>query len=509
MLTHRSLCILGVLGMFHAVQGQGLTATLSATNYNGFQISCFGASDGQVSVAVNGGTPPYIYQWSTGDSTTTVSGLAAGFIRVKVSDAVENNVEVETTLREPNQLKLTLTPFKYPSGMNISCYECFNGSLDLEVQGGVQPYNYQWADDVTTQDRSGLGAMQYDVVVTDLNGCFEKANAKLEQPEKATWGMTGNMNTDPSQHYIGTSDNADVVFKSNDAEVVRLKSNGDISIHGSLTEEGPLFRMADGTIRGGGGAYTILPAELCRTLNSSPYWETQGNSFSQLCPEEDPILGTLANMPLKVVTNGVERMRVTETGEVAIGAIYAPETKLHVQGDILVRGGTYGDIITRSGEQEGVTLWARNYGAAWGLSIDPTGKGHILGDWNNPTPHLSFTYDHLEIPTQLVIGDVETPTGYRLFVQEGILTERIKVALHGTSQWADHVFKPNYELRSLDHVRRFITEHGHLPGIPSASDMVKNGLDVLASDALLLEKIEELTLYILQLEERISHLEVR
>ena len=117
-------------------------------------------------------------------------------------------------------MKLVLTPFKFPSGKNISCYECFNGSIDLEVTGGVGPYSYSWADDITTQDRSGLGAMQYDVQVTDAN-------------------------TDPNAHYIGTSDNADVVIKANGQEALRVKANGEIGLFGNSTEEGPLLRLVD------------------------------------------------------------------------------------------------------------------------------------------------------------------------------------------------------------------------------------------------------------------------
>ena len=66
--------------------------------------------------------------------------------------------------------------------------------------------------------------------------------------------------------------------------------------------------------------------------------------------------------------------------------------------------------------------------------------------------------------------------------------------------WADHVFVEGYPLRSLAQVETFITAHGHLPGIPAAAEVAENGIDVGATQALLLEKIEELTLYMIRLE---------
>ncbi|WP_229369990.1 beta strand repeat-containing protein [Fibrivirga algicola] len=96
-------------------------------------------------------------------------------------------------------------------------------------------------------------------------------------------------------------------------------------------------------------------------------------------------------------------------------------------------------------------------------------------------------------------GIDKTPAGYRLFVSEGILTEKVKVAVANTSEWSDKVFEKSYNLRSLRQVEQHIKQHGHLPGVPSAVEVVRDGVDVGKMDAKLLEKIEELTLYMIEL----------
>ena len=97
-------------------------------------------------------------------------------------------------------------------------------------------------------------------------------------------------------------------------------------------------------------------------------------------------------------------------------------------------------------------------------------------------------------------GVSHTPSGYRLYVADGILTEKVKVAVKNTSEWSDKVFEPDYGLKSLHEVEEYINVHKHLPGVPSAPEMVKQGNDLHQTDARLLEKIEELTLYSIQLE---------
>ncbi|QIP17846.1 TMF family protein [Spirosoma aureum] len=97
-------------------------------------------------------------------------------------------------------------------------------------------------------------------------------------------------------------------------------------------------------------------------------------------------------------------------------------------------------------------------------------------------------------------GVNKTPLDYNLFVSKGILTEKVKVAVRNTTDWSDYVFTPTYQLIPLSEVECYISQYKHLPGILSASEMVEQGNDLHQTDAKLLAKIEELTLYSIQLE---------
>jgi hypothetical protein len=114
----------------------------------------------------------------------------------------------------------------------------------------------------------------------------------------------------------------------------------------------------------------------------------------------------------------------------------------------------------------------------------------------------------------VVIGNVSTPnsysatntTGYSLYAVGGILTEKVKVAVNTSSDWADFVFDKNYKLTPLQELEIFINKNKHLPGIPSAQEVVDDGINVAQMDAKLLEKIEELTLYMIEMKKEINAL---
>ena len=77
----------------------------------------------------------------------------------------------------------------------------------------------------------------------------------------------------------------------------------------------------------------------------------------------------------------------------------------------------------------------------------------------------------------------------------------------GQLQWSDFVFDKNYELRSLEEVEKHIEEKGHLPGVPSEAEILKEGYNIGNMDAKLLQKIEELTLYLIEQNKKIEELE--
>ena len=120
---------------------------------------------------------------------------------------------------------------------------------------------------------------------------------------------------------------------------------------------------------------------------------------------------------------------------------------------------------------------------------------------NMNSSNIWFKGANAESNGKIYIGATATypsTTGnYKLFVEGGILTEKVKVALRSTTNWADYVFEKKYNLMPLKNVEEFIAKHKHLPGIDSAMELTKNGLDLAEMQSKHMAKIEELTLYII------------
>jgi trimeric autotransporter adhesin len=150
------------------------------------------------------------------------------------------------------------------------------------------------------------------------------------------------------------------------------------------------------------------------------------------------------------------------------------------------------------------------------LSVNPTGDVILVPSTSLWSPATVGTNNIINNNAGAVIigsGVLTTPnpTSYSLYVSKGILTEKVKIALiNPGTNWADYVFNKDYKLQSLDSVENYINTNKHLPDVPSADELVKDGgIDVNQMFAKQMEKTEELTLYIIQQNKKIDELEKR
>jgi hypothetical protein len=143
-------------------------------------ISCFGGSNGSLTVGVKGGTASYTYAWAPGGGTTpTITGLSAACYTVTVTDANSCSVTASACITQPNQLRDSVS-----AQTNITCFGSNNGSLTVGVKGGTASYTYSWNNGKTTATITGLSAACYTVTVTDANSCSVTASACITQPNQ-------------------------------------------------------------------------------------------------------------------------------------------------------------------------------------------------------------------------------------------------------------------------------------------------------------------------------------
>lgn len=143
---------------------------------------CYGYTDGSISVTVAGGTAPYTYLWSTTATTADISGVGYGTYTLNVTDDHGCVLVDSFDVDHPDSLWATIeAPLNFHDH-HVSYYGSEDGSIDLTVAGGTNPYTFDWSNGATTEDLSDLGAGQYDVIITDEQGCTYTIGIELIEP---------------------------------------------------------------------------------------------------------------------------------------------------------------------------------------------------------------------------------------------------------------------------------------------------------------------------------------
>lgn len=202
------------------------------------------------------------------------------------------------------------------------------------------------------------------------------------------------------------------------------------------------------------------------------------------------------------------RFTIDASGNIGIGTT-SPSAQLHTSGSVRFAGLTLNNTYTRimATDANGNISYrdASTLGGTSGWALDGSTVGALkkFGTTDNyALPLITNNVERMRIGTNGNIGIGTTAISdpaYKLFVETGIRTRKIKV---DQLTWADYVFQPSYKLMPLDEVEKYINLHQHLPGVPTALEVEQEGLDLGNNQATLLKKIEELTLYIIELKKQ-------
>lgn len=265
-----------------------------------------------------------------------------------------------------------------------------------------------------------------------------------------------------------------------------------------------------------GGGFYMTDATWIRTYNNKSFYHNSG------------IMRTDGTFQVGLSGN---RFIVNSSGNVGIGTT-SPSEKLHVNGRIYATSGIkFGDgSVQTSANSGGLSVWTQS-GAS--IYYNVTDKKVGIGT-SNPSTSLEIRYGVLKLSGNASSGqflttdyarltiDTEYSTGHpfiscmnntgvKFFVHADgtvkcykVMTEEVIVE---NITLPDYVFEENYALRSLNEVEEFINKNSRLPDVPSAKQVAEEGMNLKEMNNILLQKVEELTLYIIQMENRISEIE--
>jgi hypothetical protein len=277
---------------------------------------------------------------------------------------------------------------------------------------------------------------------------------------------------------IGTESNHNLTFTAgywND--VMTLTTAGNVGI-GTLNPSGQFEAYTDGYKRFAVSYPSAFETKL--SIGANAFINQHANN------EELSISQQYGAGKITFYTGypNTEKMRITSTGNVGIGST-------NPQANLSIKSGSNVDAEINS-LPDGISIQSFNRTSS--------AYGDISFLTNASGPSLLINNEG-----QVCIGcTTRKPAAYKLAVEGGIAARSLRITQ--ANPWADYVFDKKYQLKPLDEVEKYIQQNHHLPDMPSAATVAAEGIDVAEIQSKLLSKIEELTLYVIELKKEVDAL---
>ena len=232
-----------------------ITPTLS--NFNGFNVGCFGDSSACITIGTSGGNAPYTYVWDARDTinNSMLCNLPADTFSVRIIDANGCQLDTFFILTTPQPLSDSTVISNF-NGVQIQCNGMTNGSIDVSVLGGAGPFTYAWSNSGTSQDLSNLSAGIYQLIITDANSCKDTVAYTLNEPPVLSSAMAFVTNVSCN----GLSDGTATVNPANGGTVPYFYnwSNGD----SGLTADSLSTGVTNVTVADINNCMKVIPATI-------------------------------------------------------------------------------------------------------------------------------------------------------------------------------------------------------------------------------------------------------